>query len=186
MPPGVVDMNRLANTRMYLAGAMDRVIDGGVGWRVNLKAQLADLDITWLDPCVKPTTLAVENAESRNRLQWAKQRGEYDFVAQQMKIIRCIDLRLTDIADALIVNLDLDVHACGSYEEIANANRQKKPIIVRVEQGKQNTPSWLFGMLPHQMFFSTWDEVGNYLRHIAYAPIIDSLNRWYFFDLEIK
>jgi hypothetical protein len=165
---------------------MDRVTDGGVGWRASLKDRLADLDIIWLDPCFKPTTLAIEDDNTRRELNWAKQRGDFDFVTQQMKVIRCIDLRMTDIADALIVNIDLDVHACGSYEELSNANRQKKPIIVRVEQGKNATPSWLFGMLPHQMIFSTWDEVGNYLRHIAYAPVIESLNRWYFFDLEVK
>ena len=175
-------MNRLANTRIYLCGAMDRVADGGIGWRDAIKERLADLDIIWLDPCHKPTTLAVENADTRKELNWAKQRGDYDFVAQQIRVIRCIDLRLTDIADALVVNLDTDVHACGTYEEIANANRQKKPIVLHIEQGKQNAPSWLFGMLPHQMIFSTWDEVGAYLRHIAHAPVIDSLKRWYFFD----
>ena len=32
------------------------------------------------------------------------------------------------------------------------------------------------------MIFSTWDEVKTYLRHIAHDPVIDRLNRWYFFD----
>jgi len=37
-------------------------------------------------------------------------------------------------------------------------------------------------MLPHQLIFSTWDDIYRYLRHIAHDPVIDRLNRWYFFD----
>jgi uncharacterized membrane protein len=179
-------MNRLKNTRCYLCGAMDRVKDGGVGWRAEMKERLGDLGIVWLDPCCKPTTLAVENSNTRKALAQAKEAGAYDVVTEQVKIIRCIDLRMTDIADFVVVNLDTDVHACGTYEEIANANRQKKPIIVHVEQGKKNAPSWLFGMLPHQMIFSTWEEVDEYLRHVNEDEQVDRSHRWYFFDLEVK
>jgi len=177
-------MNRLKNTRCYLCGAMDRVKDGGVGWRDEMKKRVSGMGIVWLDPCCKPTTMAVENADTRRTLAQAKQIGAYDVVAEQVKIIRCIDLRMTDIADFVLVNLDTDVHACGTYEEIANANRQKKPIIIHVEQGKQNAPSWLFGMLPHQMIFSTWEEVDEYLRYIDSYSAIDHQNRWMFFNLE--
>ena len=38
-------------------------------------------------------------------------------------------------------------------------------------------------MLPHQLIFSTWPEVYAYIRGIAHDPVIDRLNRWYFFDL---
>ena len=43
-------MNRLALNRGYLCGAMDRVTDGGVGWRQDLIDSLKDLKILWLDP----------------------------------------------------------------------------------------------------------------------------------------
>ena len=80
------------------------------------------------------------------------------------------------------MNLDLDVHACGTYEELYWANRCKKPIIVRVAQGVEQTPDWLFGTLPFEMIFSTWDEVKTYLQHVAHDPVIERLGRWYFFD----
>ena len=50
-------------------------------------------------------------------------------------------------------------------------------------RARPSTPLWLYGMLPHQMIFSTWDDLYAYLRHIAHDPVIDRLNRWYFFDL---
>ena len=48
-----------------------------------------------------------------------------------MKQIRPVDLRMVDICDFLIVNLDLEVHATGTYEELYWANRCIKPILVR-------------------------------------------------------
>jgi nucleoside 2-deoxyribosyltransferase len=100
-----------------------------------------------------------------------------------MKTIRSVDLRLVDISDFLIVNLDLDIHPCGTYEEIFWANRQKKPIIIHMVQGKQSTPDWLFGTIPHEMIFSSWEDIKNYLVDINSLKNIISYNRWYFFSV---
>jgi hypothetical protein len=100
-----------------------------------------------------------------------------------MKSIRSVDLRLVDISDFIIVNLDLDTHPCGTLEEIFWANRQKKPIIIHMVQGKQNAPDWLFGTIPHEMIFSSWNEIENYLNSINTSSEIDSHNRWYFFNI---
>jgi hypothetical protein len=175
-------INRLALNRGYLCGAMDRVTDGGIGWRQDLIESLKDLGILGLDPTRKPIDIGVEDLENRALRQKAKCAGDYEFVRSQMKQIRPVDLRMVDIADFIVVNLDLEVHACGTYEELYWGNRMKKPILVRIEQGIEHTPDWLFGVLPFEMIFSTWDEVKTYLRHIAHDPVIDRLNRWYFFD----
>ena len=175
-------MNRLALNRGYLCGAMDRVTDGGIGWRQDLIDSLRDLKVLWLDPCRKPIDVGVEDLENRGLRHKAKRAGDYEFVRTQMKQIRPVDLRMVDICDFLVVNLDLSVHACGTYEELFWANRMKKPVIVRVEQGIEHAPDWLLGTLPFEMIFSTWDEVKKYLRHIAHDPVIDRLNRWYFFN----
>jgi hypothetical protein len=100
-----------------------------------------------------------------------------------MKVIRSVDLRLVDISDFLIVNLDLDIHPCGTYEEIFWANRQKKPIIVHMEQGKNSAPDWLFGTIPHQTIFSSWDDIKEYLNHINSSENIGTYKRWYFFSV---
>jgi len=100
-----------------------------------------------------------------------------------MKTIRSVDLRLVDISDFLIVNIDLNIHPCGTYEEIFWANRQKKPIIIHITQGKNNTPDWLFGTIPHQMIYSDWNDIYAYLEHINNSTNINSHNRWYFFNI---
>jgi len=44
---GVNDLNRLKNTTCYLCGPMDRVDDGGVGWREDITPILKEMG-NWL------------------------------------------------------------------------------------------------------------------------------------------
>jgi len=173
--------NKLRGTRAYLCGAMDRAADGGVGWRRMIRARCQDYGIRWLDPTRKPIDIGEESDENRQLRNEAKARGDYQMVVDAMHSIRCVDLRMVDISDWLVVNLDMDIHACGTYEEIFLANRQKKPILVHVEQGKPNAPDWLFGTIPHEHIFSTWQDMFAYLYEVAYSEV-ETFGRWYFFD----
>jgi len=174
--------NRLHNQRVYLAGAMDRVADRGNGWRDNITPFLEDLNIVVFNPIKKPTIIGQEDDRTHKYKLKLKAEKNYDELSQLMKVIRSVDLRLVDISDFLIVNLDLDIHPCGTYEEIFWANRQKKPIIVHMVQGKQSAPDWLFGTIPHQMIFSSWTDVKDYLLDINNKAEIQTYNRWYFFN----
>ena len=177
-----VKVNKLKNQRCYLSGAMDRVSDGGVGWREKISVYLKARNVVVLDPCKKPINIGFEDSENRENRQKLKQQGHYDHIASDMRVIRNTDLRMVDISDFLIVNLDLDVHPCGTYEELFLANRQMKPIIVRVEQGKEATPDWLLGAIPHDNIFGKWEELTDYLDNINYDNIRPK-KRWIFFDL---
>jgi len=179
-------INRLKYSRGYLCGAMDRTKDNGVGWRHKIQRDLVDLEIVWIDPTCKPIDIGIEDMENRERRAMLKQLHNFEAVRNDMKIIRSVDLRCVDISDMLIVNIDLEIFSCGTWEELFLANREMKPIILHIEQGKENCPDWLFGTLPHEMIFSTWEEVHDYLRHIAHDPVVESFKRWYFFDYSIK
>jgi nucleoside 2-deoxyribosyltransferase len=177
-------MNRLKNQRVYLAGAMDRVPDRGATWRDNITPFLKNLEVVVFDPLKKPTNLGKEDSSTASIKKQLKHNLEYDKLSIIMKQIRAVDLRLVDISDFLIVNLDLDTHPCGTLEEIFLANRQKKPIIIHMEQGKSHAPDWLFGTIPHQMIFSSWEEIKAYLIHISCSDNINTHNRWYFFNID--
>ena len=173
---------RLSNQRVYLAGAMDRVSDRGNGWRDTITPFLESLGVIVFNPIKKPITIAQEDEATHKYKIKLKSEQNYDELSHLMKVIRSVDLRLVDISDFMIVNLDLDVHPCGTYEEIFWANRQKKPIIVHMVQGKQQAPDWLFGTIPHEMILSSWDEIKNYLTEIHTYSEIKTFNRWYFFN----
>lgn len=175
-------MNRLKNQRVYLAGAMDRVPDRGNGWRDNITPFLETLGVIVFNPIKKPTSVGQEDEATHNQKLKLKKEHNYSDLSKLMKTIRSVDLRLVDISDFLIVNLDLDVHPCGTYEEIFWANRQKKPIIVHMLQGKEHAPDWLFGTIPHEMIFSSWEEIKTHLLQINSDLYINTFNRWYFFN----
>jgi len=174
-------MNRLREQRVYLAGAMDRVPDRGATWREGITPFLEQMGIIVFNPMNKSIDKGLEDYSAHIIKKELKDSRRYDDLAAMMKTIRAVDLRMVDISDFLIVNLDITTHPCGTLEEIFWANRQKKPIIVHMEQGKEHTPDWLFGTIPHQMIFSTWEEVKKYLVHIHNADKIESHKRWYFF-----
>lgn len=180
---GFIIMNRLKNQRVYLAGAMDRVADRGNGWRNNITPFLENLGVIVFNPIKKPTAIGQEDEITHKYKTALKKEEKYDQLSLVMKTIRAVDLRLVDISDFLIVNLDLDIHPCGTYEEIFWANRQKKPIIIHMVQGKQSTPDWLFGTIPHEMIFSSWEDIQSYLININSSTEINTYKRWYFFSV---
>ena len=178
-------MNRLFYNRVYLSGPIDNAKDYGTGWRNMAKDQLSDLDLIFLDPCDKPMQAGYgcEDLENHRRRLSLKEQGDFESIAREMRLIRCIDLRLADLCDFSIVHLDMDVYSTGTHEEIALLNRRKVPILVHVEQGKAKLPDWYWGALPHQHVFSEWNELFTYLRNVANGPHpIDSYNRWRFID----
>lgn len=176
-------INRLKNQRVYLAGAIDRVADKGVGWRDSITPFLKNLGLIVFDPLKKTCDVGLEDDNVHKLKKTYKANGEYDKLTKIMKEIRNTDLRMVDISDFLIVNINIEHHACGTYEEMSLANRSKKPILIHVEQGKKQTPDWLFGKIPHQWFFSNWDDLKNYLASVNSDEIIETYNRWRFFNL---
>jgi hypothetical protein len=161
---------------------MDFAPDGGIEWRKHIQQELKDLSIIWLDPTNKPTDEAVEDIENRQGRLEEKRQGRYDDITAKMSRIRKIDLRLVDLADFLIVHLDLSIYSVGTYNELFEADRQSKPILIHMEGGKEQLPDWLFATIPHEMVFSTWEDLIDYVRHVATAKEVRHFNRWKFFD----
>jgi nucleoside 2-deoxyribosyltransferase len=168
----------LEDSRVYLCGAMS-FDQQQEEWREALKPFLRSLGIRIFDPTDKPIDTGVEDKDLQQRLL---DEEKYDEFAAMMKEIRCVDLRMIDVCDFIIANLDVSKYTAGTWEELALANREKKPILVHVEQRKKNAPPWLFGMIPHQFIFSSWLEIKDYLLDIDERDGVHVGRRWYLFD----
>jgi hypothetical protein len=174
-------INNLKNSKTYLVGAMDRVSDGGVSWRSKITPMLENLGIRIINPCEKPIYGVKEDNETRWWIEHYKETEQYSKIKEKFSVIRNADLRCVDISDFIIAHIDLDVHACGSYEEIVTANRQKKPVLICCKQGKKNAPNWLFFMLPHEHIFGSFEDLFDYLNKINKHEDVRELSRWFFF-----
>ena len=178
-------MGRLAYSRVYLAGPISYADDYGHGWREYVSKWLQKRNIVVLNPCDKTKFISNEIDEADDfvkYLQSLKDTGEYDKLGKIVKRIRQIDLRCVDIADWLIVYIDIDVPIMGTAEELFWANRCKKPILVVCKQGINKLNDWLFGCLPIEFFFNSFDEAFGYIKHIDEDVEVDDLGRWVFFD----
>lgn len=177
-------MNLLSKSRVYLAGPIDACPELGRAWRKDITPFLEELGIVVFDPCNKPTHLLNESAECVAHRRKLKNEGKFDEAAALVKEIRHVDLRMVDICDFLIVHLNNDVRTCGTWEELFLGNRERKPVLIHIEQGKENIPDWLLGTLPHQFFFSSWRELKDYLTEFNHGQKILSpyeANRWLMF-----
>lgn len=175
-------INNLKNTKTYLVGAMDRVHDGGISWRNKISPLIQSLGVRIINPCDKPIHGVKENEETRWWIDYYKETKQYEKIKDKFSIIRNADLRCVDVSDFIIAHIDLNVHACGTYEEIVTANRQKKPVLIWCEQGKDKAPNWLFFMLPHEHIFSSLDDLLEYLKSIDSCKDVNQLSRWFFFQ----
>lgn len=175
-------INNLKNTKTYLVGAMDRVPDGGISWRNKIIPIIENFGVKIINPCDKPIHGVKEDDETRWWIEYYKETEQYDKIKEKFAYIRNADLRCVDVSDFIIAHIDLNVHACGSYEEIVTANRQKKPVLIWCEQGKSKAPNWLFFMLPHEHIFNSYEDLINYLDFIDKHTKIQDLKRWIFFS----
>lgn len=178
-------INNLKGMRTYLVGAMDRVSDGGVTWRHNITPHLEEMNITVINPCSGNNIKHVsESLEIRHWIEYYKETRQFDKIKKYSNI-RSADLRCIDVSDFIIVYVDMDIHLCGSYEELFTANRQKKPVLVWCKQGKELAPNWLFFTLPHQHIFGSMSELLDYLHRINEMEDTSKLDRWFFFNFEV-
>lgn len=164
-----------------MIGAIDRALDLGQGWREEVKEILKKFNVIVYDPLNKPIDIGDEMISRKERARW-KEEGNYYALSQHVKQIRHVDLRMADKADFGIIYIDLDIYACGTWEEYFWMNRQKKPCLLVCKQGKAHIPDWVFGSSPHEMTFDNFNQLENYLHYIDKTKVIDDMGRWLFFD----
>lgn len=174
---------KLYRKTVYLIGPIDRCPDRGQSWRAILEPYLTDkYGINVYNPLNKPINLGLETPDCIERRKRLKRSGSFDEFAAEIKQIRVVDLRMCDKADFAICYIDTDIHMCGTYEELTWLNRSKKPVLVCCKQGKAGIPDWLFGTLPHELFFDTWDDLLQYVGDVDSGKDTRTFNRWMFFD----
>ena len=178
-------MNKLNGSRCYLAGPIDYCGNDGVAWRRTISSFLRNRGVVVLDPTEKPISqldgVPSEIGEEKRKTQALKETGKFEEFRAIAKKIRSVDLRMTDLADFLVVYIDLAIPMCGTWEELFNANRQKKPIIVIIKGGPKGAPLWLHGTIHYKYMFDSLISAKSYLAHID-AGTEEMDGRWQLLD----
>lgn len=157
----------LSRAICYLCGPMDRAKDNGTEWREYFIEQTTDLDLKIINPCDKPSNCAQEISKTGERkVDRLKRLRRWSDLKKFVNRFRHEDLRFVDIADFVVIYIDIDVHICGSYDEVFNAERQKKPCLAIVNGGLPNLPNWMFDVFNLHEVFDNVDKCVNYLKKI--------------------
>lgn len=172
-------MNYLFNMVTYLMGPIDRADDDGVSWRKDLrnKCEKRNFNIKFLDPTDKPIHIGQEIGEEKNRLRRLLEENKWAEAKKVVSKIRHYDLRMVDTCNFGIIYIDLNVHSCGSYDELFTAERQQKPVLVIMKQKKKDIPGWLVSFIKEEEVFESVDECVDYLGKIDSGEIIPD-DRW--------
>jgi hypothetical protein len=64
------------------------------------------------------------------------------------------------------VYVDRDIHMCGTYHELIQADIQKKPVLVIVKGGIERASAWLFGLIKPEYMFNDVDECVEFLINV--------------------
>lgn len=171
--------NKLDNVVCYLCGSMEFCPTGGIQWRRRLKDRSVELglNINWIDPTEKPKGLLQEDNVLYNKIKASKDWGQ---LTRLVKQIRREDLRCVDLSDFLIVRMDKNVHACGTYDELYTAEDQQKPILMISVGGKEALPGWLWAVVREEEIFDNEEQCLNYLVRLNSGEIkLD--DRWVLF-----
>lgn len=178
-------MNVLKKTRTYLIGPMEYA--DGRQWREDMAAFLDEMNVTVFDPYKKPFYNAPrEDDNARQEISSWMEEGNYDKVAEYFSEVRAFDLSMVDRSDFIICYLNPSVPTFGTMEELVTAIRMKRPTFIVVEGGKQHTPLWVMGMLPHRYIHNNFDELKEVLRNIDSGKKNIDSERWRLFKPEFR
>lgn len=164
--------SRLTGLRCYLSGPCENLKDSGADWRTKITPKLKKLGLIVFDPVSKngvKLSFTKENNKEFEYVSKLRDEEDYERLSECMREVVHLDLRLCDVSDLLIVQLDKNAPTCGTYDEIVTVLNQKKPVYICSKQGKKHIPLWLYGRIKNEYIFESLDEIEQKLNSIAYC-----------------
>lgn len=158
-------VNRLRHLGAYLAGPIDFAEDLGVGWREDITGFLQDkrVGVEVFNPLEHPFhDVKTFDDVKRPYLKHLADTRQFDELRDQIKAINKWDLRAIDLSSFIIVNYNMEIHMCGTHEELFMAVGQNKPVLLIVKD-KSKMPKWLYGRVPHEHMFEGIHALKEYL-----------------------
>lgn len=166
-------MNHLNGKRAYLSGAIE-FGEKSHNWRVDpINVMSSRFGINVFDPFSDPKQQWVGELDNAREIK------DYAKIRKIAKNFVRKDLCMVDRSDFLIAYMPYKVPTTGTVHEIVVSNEAKKPTLIVCPQGKENAPIWLWGILPDNYFFSSWEDLFTYLEEVDKGEHTQD-DRWHF------
>lgn len=124
---------------IYLSGAIDIRVDGGIGWRRKAGKILTEMGHTVIDP----TARRAGSKKFSTYLRILRERNNYASYVPECLAMMKKDLQNVRESDALIVYIPRLAQVCGTICELYEAWRKKIPVYLVHETPVHKTNNWL-------------------------------------------
>ncbi len=168
---------KLHGCRVYLSGNIENANDPNI-WRDELTVELNKMGIVCLNP-LKDTFIGAfkENRKFFEKLKDLMKRGELDKVHNLMKPIVQKDLRMVDISDFSIFNIDVDSPTWGTTHEFIQNGQQRKPAFLIIKD-KSKVPLWYIRYMNPEYIFENTKDLLEYVKGIHEGKIKIDTKYW--------
>lgn len=178
-------MNLLKRARVYCAGNLEYTSDSK-NWRQSIKDTLGPRGVSILSP-IEPMFVGQqgETPEFRASLLDARANLEFDKVEEFMKGVIERDLRMIDIADFCIFNIETEKPTFGTLHELVVATQQQKPVFVTVTD-LSKCPLWIIGLVKRKHLYASIDEIIDTVIKIDSGDIVMNSKKWKLLNPELR
>ncbi len=149
-------------------------------WRSYLQEKLEPLGVHILSPLDKMFKNFPKEGEHFNaELKQALKDGKYQWVHEEMKVIRNRDLAACDFSTFLIAVIDPKTVTWGCTDEIITSKRNQKPVFLVIpDKGYEEIPLWLASYFRPNWVYKNLDEVIDILYKIDSGKIEVNNKYW--------
>lgn len=165
---------------------MEYLEDSGKTWRSYIQEELRALNIKFFDPSQDNFIESLDEIDSKEKRLALMKDHNFDKIQKEMKFVRSYDLNLVDRSDFLVGHIIPKLASWGTAEELYTANRMKKPIFLSVDGGKEKTPLWLMGTLPHKYIYNDIDSIVKKIKSINSGETTIDSKRWRLLKNELR
>ena len=124
------------------------------------KEETKEIGLTVLSP-LEPifTSSESESKELHLLIKKELEKGNFNFVHEEMKKIRSRDLAACDLSTFIVAKLNPTVPAFGLTDEIITSKRNGRPVFLILENGYGTCPLWLCSYFKPNWVYRSYDEV---------------------------
>lgn len=170
----------LYKAKCYLAGNLEfESFDLAVDWRVEFTKKVKNLGIVTLSPIDNLfVNYDKEDKDFQDKLKFARQNGEFDYVHEKMKEIRSRDLWCVDVSTFVVAVLNPNIPTVGTVDELIVAKRQNKPVFLVLEGGYRRLPLWWCSYFKKEWVYENLDQVVDRLKLIDSGEVEVNPKYW--------
>lgn len=175
-------MGILHRTKAYLCGNLEYEAEGFTKeWRNYFKEQTKDMGIICFSPLDKvfQDFGEPETHGFQSHLKKALHEGKYQYVHEEMKVVRDRDLRMVDLANFLVCVINPNVPTIGTIDEVLTGLEQRKPVLMIIPGlGYKGLALWLCSYFKPHWVYSSIDDAIAELRRIDSGEIKLNTKYW--------